>query len=315
MKGKNNKSQKKSLGRGLSALFEAIGQPPLSTQDEQTISNKIEADVKKIEGYQLLQIELIEAHPYQPRNHFDEEKLQELAISIKNYGIIEPIIVNPKSSITGKVTYEIIAGERRLRAAKLAGLSEIPALIKNHNNENLLEMMLIENLQREDLTPMEEAQSYETIINKKNLTQEQLADFLGKSRSYIANMMRILKAPSEVKQKLVENQLSMSQVRTLMSLPVKEMITLADQAVKKNLSVRDLEKSVSRFHKQNSPIQTTKLTKATKKDPNIYEIEGMYRDRLKTKVSIHPLKNKKGKIEIEYYDYDELLEILSKIKE
>lgn len=327
---KKPQKPKKALGRGLSALFENqdanIDEVPgkassatAGVENTTDTSAKVGADLtsngaEQDQPFRLLAIEQIKANVNQPRSFFDEERLTELAQSIKEFGIIEPIIVN--QSTDGK-HYEIIAGERRLRAAKRAGLKEVPTVIKTVANDDLLEMMLIENLQREDLTILEEAESYATIIEKKNLTQDQLATRIGKSRSHITNALRILKAPLAVKKLLAENQLSPSQVRTIINLPEEKMITLAEETATTDLSVRELERRVKGISKpaKKGNVKELSPTKSNGKDPNIMEIEELYRNRLKTKVTISPIKNKQGMIEIEYYHYDELLDILNRISE
>ena len=205
-------SRSKGLGRGIDALFQE------SKEEQQPDEQVVELEISEIRP-----------NPYQPRKTFNEEALEELAKSIKKSGVFQPIIVR-KSSVKG---YEIIAGERRYRASKLAKKTEIPAIIREFNEEQMMEVAVLENLQREDLTPLEEAEAYNTLMEKLNLTQTQVSERLGKSRPYIANYLRLLGLPGKVKLMLQDGSLSMGQARTLLAVKDKEkLMELAEKTVK-----------------------------------------------------------------------------------
>ena len=280
----------KGLGRGIDALFSEY-------------SNLDKIDVAS-ERVQEIKLEEIRPNPYQPRKTFDEEALNELARSIKQSGVFQPIILR-ESTIKG---YEIIAGERRFRASKLAGKTTIPAIIREFDEEKMMEVAVLENLQREDLTSLEEAEAYDMLMKKLKLTQEEVAARLGKSRPYIANYLRLLGLPEIVKQMLQANDISMGQARTLLGLKdKKQIIRLAKKVIKENLTVRQLEQLVT---KMNHPKdQTEKSEKTTKKPYYIRESEERLMDKFGTSVVIHE-KDKKGKIEIEYLSTEDLTRIL-----
>lgn len=226
-------SNKKALGKGLEELF----------SNASLTFDSFEEQIVKEEKNNSMEIPLkdIRSNPYQPRKTFDEAALNELADSIKEYGVVEPIIV--KKSIKG---YEIVAGERRTKAAKIAGLISIPAIVKDFTDDEMMEIALLENIQREDLNPIEEAESVNAIINSRGLTQEEFAKKFGKSRSYITNLLGILKLPEEVKDMVKDKKISMSHARSLSKLDDQEkMVNIAHKIVKENLNVRDIEKLLS----------------------------------------------------------------------
>lgn len=278
----------KALGRGLEALFSAVESPKT---DKDTVV--------------MLKLDEIRTNPYQPRRTFDEDSLQELAASIKKQGVFQPVIVRP-SAVMG---YELIAGERRFRASKLAKEETIPAIIREFDEEKMMEVAVLENLQREDLTPLEEAQAYNTLMEKLDLTQAQVSERLGKSRPYIANYLRLLSLPKEVKDLLQAGKLSMGQARTLLSLKDKKLLgKVAQKTVKEGLTVRQLEQLVGSL---NGEVKAKKPKKTPKKDPHLHHSEELLRERLGTSVSIKEnKKTKKGKIEIEYLSLDDLNRIL-----
>ncbi|MSE04533.1 ParB/RepB/Spo0J family partition protein, partial [Lactobacillus salivarius] len=221
-------SRSKGLGRGIDALFQE------SKEEQQPDEQVVELEISEIRP-----------NPYQPRKTFNEEALEELAKSIKKSGVFQPIIVR-KSSVKG---YEIIAGERRYRASKLAKKTEIPAIIREFNEEQMMEVAVLENLQREDLTPLEEAEAYNTLMEKLNLTQTQVSERLGKSRPYIANYLRLLGLPGKVKLMLQDGSLSMGQARTLLAVKDEQkLIELAEKTVKEGLTVRQLEQLVAQIN-------------------------------------------------------------------
>lgn len=284
-------SKNKGLGRGIDALF-------------QDFSSLEEVDVQK---EQVVEIDLTELrpNPYQPRKTFEESSLNELAESIKQSGVFQPIIVR-KSQVKG---YEIIAGERRFRASKLAGKETVPAIVREFDEEAMMQVAVLENLQREDLNPMEEAEAYEMLMKNLNLTQVELAERLGKSRPYIANYLRLLTLPKIVKDLVQKETLSMGQARTLLGLKDKaKMIALANRALKENLTVRQLEQIVAKMNE--GDMATEKPKKQVKEKPYyIRESEDRLMDKFGTTVAIQE-KEGKGRIEIEYLSAADLTRIL-----
>lgn len=279
---------KRGLGKGLQALIPEIEEEKGDSLD--------------------IQIKDIHPNPYQPRKEFDQDKLSELAISIEEYGLVQPIVVTP-----GKKGYQIVAGERRWRAASMLGMDRIPAVIKDYTDQELMEIALIENLQREDLNPIEEANAYKELMDKFNLTQEQMAKRLGKSRTLIANTLRLLTLSDDLQVLIQNNQISAGHGRTLLAEgnTIKRKL-LANRVVGEKLSVRELEniiKSSKVEKKTNKKIRKTSATRL-----NIYnELEDNLQRALGTKVNILD-RNKKGKIQIEYYseeDLDRIYEIIT----
>lgn len=271
----------KGLGKGINALF------PGETINEADKVNQISVGE-------------IRTNPYQPRKIFDQGALEELAESIKEHGILQPIIVRKAGE-----KFELVVGERRFRAAKLIKLKEVPAIIKELTDQQMMELAILENLQREDLTPIEEAEAYQKLMEALNLTQEQLAFRLGKSRPHIANHVRLLALPQNVRKLISEKELSMGHGRTLLGLRSKKLIPeTAEKVVKENLNVRQLENLVQRLN-EDVPRETIEK----KKDIFIEEKQSELRDRFGTNVQIKKNKNK-GKIEIEFFSEDDLERIL-----
>lgn len=271
----------KGLGKGINALF-----PGEALKDS--------TQVTRIKTSQL------RVNPYQPRKIFDEKALQELSESIKEHGILQPIVVRK----AGK-THEIVVGERRFRAAKLAGIKEIPAIVKELTDQQMMELAILENLQREDLTPIEEAEAYERLMDALKLTQEQLAFRLGKSRPYIANHLRLLSLPEEVRDMISSQELTMGHGRALLGIKKKKIINeIARKTIKEKLNVRQLEALVQRLN-ENVPRETI----PEKKDIFVEEKQSELRDRFGTNVLIKKKKNK-GKIEIEFFSEEDLERIL-----
>ena len=256
-------------------------------------------------GLKEIDVSLIKPGPEQPRKDFDEKALQELAQSIKEKGVLQPVIVR-KSDDGG---YYIIAGERRWRAAKAAGLKKIPAIVKDVDQSTALELALVENIQRDNLNPVEMADAFKRLIDEYNYTQEELSKRVGKDRATIANYLRILNLPPEIKDLIVNDRISLGHAKAILSLPTKSLqIEVARQVVNKGLSVRETE----RLCAQKKTKKQAKGAKKKEKDPNILALEEKLKQSLGTKVQIHH-KGKKGKIEIQYYSLDELdrlLEIL-----
>ena len=270
---------KKGLGKGLGALIAS------ETNDDNT-------------GVIEVKINEIEPNSDQPRKYFDDDKLSQLSDSIKQHGVIQPIIVKKDNNM-----YTIIAGERRWRAAKLAGLTKVPVLIKEYTDKQVMEIALIENLQREDLNPIEEADAYQRLMEEYKLTQEQIADTLGKSRPAIANTLRLLSLPNSIKKYVISGDLSSGHARCLIVLPdeIKQQVA-ARYIIDNKLSVRDTEKYVKKMQ-EDTPRKIDKI------NPDIVDIENRLKNILGTKVKLLA-KNNKGKITIEYFSNDELDRII-----
>ncbi len=293
-------SSSKGLGKGLGALFGVF--------DEEESYNKI-TNEKKSTGVAEIEIDKIRANPNQPRKNFDEEALKELAASIKVHGIVQPIILNKQDD----GNYLIIAGERRYRAAKLCGLKVVPAVIKNYTDKQVKEISIIENLQREDLNPIEAARSIKELMDEYNLTQEVVSERIGKSRSNVANTLRLLTLTPEVLAMVENGKLSAGHARCLVSIDdVNDQIRLANVVVSKNLSVRDLEKAV-----KNLSNPTKKIVIKEEQSLELKELINQMQKTFATKVSAIGNDNK-GRIYIDYYNRDdldriaELLELLNK---
>ena len=277
------------LGKGLSAIFGEDVSNVLEDiqQGKSEVHSKFEVDVKDVKP-----------NPYQPRKHFDDDKIQELADSIKLHGVFTPILV--KKAVKG---YELITGERRLRASKLAGLKRIPAILMDFDDQQMLEIALLENIQREDLNAIEEAQGYEKLIKKLGYKQEELAHRIGKSREHVANMLRLLKLPASVQQHVVNNELSMGHVRALLSLKdPKLMEEVAQKAIQLHLSVRAVETLVKNMNEPKpEPVKK-------ERDVNLDQVEKRLQSRFGTKVKID-----EKQIVIKYHGNDDLNRVLEMI--
>ena len=279
----------KGLGRGLDAIF-ATENVEIVTDNDKIVEIALD-EIKK--------------NPYQPRTYFNEEKLNELKESIEKNGLLQPIIV--KKAVKG---YYIIAGERRYRAFELLDRKGIPAIIKEMTDEEMMVFAVLENLQREDLSALEESESYKNLMDKMSLTQEELAKKLGKSRPYIANSLRLLKLPTEIKNKLEQGVISTAHARTLLSLKTKKaMEEVCVLVVERKMSVRELEEYVAKL------LKPREVRKTKAKDIFIEEQENILKKRLGTSVTIKQGRNKKGKIEIEFKDNDEFERIISLFKD
>ena len=296
---------KKGLGRGLNQLIptgDEARTKSKSTPGEttKTITKEVVKEVVK-EVEQKVKITQIEPNKSQPRKQFDEDALQELADSIKQYGVLEPLIVTKKGKF-----YEIIAGERRWRAARLAGVKEVPVVIREYTDREIMEISLIENIQREDLNPIEEALAYESLINEYSLTQEEVAEKVSKNRSTIANSLRLLKLFDEVRQMIIEDKLTTGHARALIPIEDAELQTEAANFIFDNkLSVRDTEIYIKKL--LSIPKESKENIVATN-DLSIFynDIESRLKDILGAKIAIKSKNNEKGKIEINYYSQDEL---------
>ena len=285
------------LGKGLDSMI-----PPKATQravkeDKNTISKT---------GETILKINEVEPNKKQPRKFFNEEALQELSDSIKQHGIVQPLVVAKKDDY-----FEIIAGERRWRAAKLAGLKEVPVVIKDYSPQEIMEVALIENIQREDLNPVEEAKAYQNLIKEYNLKQEEVAERVSKSRSAITNSLRLLKLSDDVLTLLMEEEISSGHARALLGLEDSEkQFEIAEKIAKDHLSVREVEKLVKNI---NQPAKKTKK-KELSNDFLYHDMEEKVKLKTGTKVRINRKSENKGKIEIDYYSQDDLEKILGYFK-
>ena len=293
--------KKSGLGKGLDSLIPSAGakksNPAKSEVKKEVVVEKV---VKKEEV--MLKITEVEPSREQPRKNFNEDALLELADSIKQFGIIQPLIVQKQDDY-----YEIIAGERRWRAAKLAGLKEVPVIIKNYTEQERVEIALIENIQREDLNPIEEALAFRRLLTEFELKQDELAERVYKSRTAVTNSMRLLKLDERVQQMVVDEKISTGHARALLAVEDKEQqYTLANKIFDEKLSVRETERLMKNFQKE-------KENKKSQKTENefIYKgIEEKIKMILGTKVTVNHKKNNKGRIEIEYYSNEELERIM-----
>lgn len=280
--------KRKALGRGLEQLFNDEG------LNFDTIENSIIEEAKTNDQIVEINLSELRANPYQPRKNFDEEALNELASSIKEHGVFQPIIV--KKSIKG---YEIIAGERRFRASKLAGMQTIPAIVKDFSDEEMMQIALLENLQRENLTSIEEAKAYKSIIESMNITQDELAKKVGKSRSHITNILGLLKLPASVQDMVLYNKLSMGHARVLSKLDDPKIVEdLAQRVITEDLSVRKLESIV--YDNEEKEVKTKKSSN------NEYKyMEDFLKEKLGTNVKIN-----NNKISIKFSNVQDLNRIL-----
>lgn len=293
----------RGLGKGLDSLIpNALGET--KTKKEAVAKAKSEATTEEKEPQTLVKITKVEPNREQPRKNFDEDALQELADSIKQFGLLQPILVQDR-----KDYYEIIAGERRWRAAKLAGLKEVPVIIRNYTEQEIVEISLIENIQREDLNPVEEAMAYKRLIDEFHLKQDEIAERVGKSRTAVTNAMRLLKLSEKVQQMLIDEMITAGHARAILSIADKEkQESIAMKIFDEKLSVRETEALVKRMLE---PPKTAKKSKFSSAEDAIYEsLEEKMKSIMGTRVQIHRKKNDKGKIEIEYYSKDELERII-----
>ena len=302
--------KKSGLGRGLDALFpEKTVQSKPKTVKTVKEEKKVAVDTKKSSqqetsnGERMMKISMIEPNREQPRKKFDEDALQELSESIKQYGILQPLLVSDK-----KDYYEIVAGERRWRAAKMAGLKEVPVVVKEFSTQEIVEISLIENIQREDLNPVEEAMAYKRLIDEFHLKQDEIAERVSKSRTAVTNSMRLLKLASRVQQMMVDEMISAGHARAILAISDPEQqYNAAMKVFDEKLSVRETEKLVK-------SILTPTKKKPVASNPTedaIYEsLEEKMKGITGTRVFIHRKKNNKGKIEIEYYSRDDLDRII-----
>ena len=296
---------KKGLGKGLGNLIPESDKEAQKTKVvEKVVEKKV---IVKEPAETIVKINEVEPNKNQPRRTFDEDALLELAESIKQHGLIQPLIVKKRDKY-----YEIIAGERRWRAAKMAGLKEIPIVIKDLSDQEIMEVALIENIQREDLNPIEEAQAYQRLIKEYNYKQDELAERVSKSRVAVTNSMRLLKLDERVQKMIIDDMISAGHARALLAITDSEkQYTIAMKVFDEKLSVRETEKLIKNLDKQVKPKVNT-----TPENDFIYrDIENKLKESMGTKVIIHNKDNNKGKIEIEYYsqdDFERIVDILKK---
>lgn len=302
--------KKSGLGRGLDALFpEKTVQSKPKTVKTVKEEEKVAVDTKKSSqqetsnGERMMKISMIEPNREQPRKKFDEDALQELSESIKQYGILQPLLVSDK-----KDYYEIVAGERRWRAAKMAGLKEVPVVVKEFSTQEIVEISLIENIQREDLNPVEEAMAYKRLIDEFHLKQDEIAERVSKSRTAVTNSMRLLKLDSRVQQMMVDEMISAGHARAILAISDPEQqYNAAMKVFDEKLSVRETEKLVKSIL---TPTKKKPVVSNPTEDAIYESLEEKMKGITGTRVFIHRKKNNKGKIEIEYYSRDDLDRII-----
>ncbi len=284
-------ASKKKLGKGLDAIFNDASMGG----DLQSVISAIENKAPQLTQV-MIPLKDIRPNPYQPRQYFNEDKLNELAQSIQEHGIFQPIIL--KESVHG---YEIVAGERRFRASQIVGLNDIPAIIVDFSDQQMMEIALLENIQRENLNAIEEAQAYKSLMEKLNLTQEELSKRIGKSRTHIANIVRLLKMPEELQNYVLKGQLSMGHIRPLITIDPVKAVEIAKKAIEQNLSVREVENIVKGIK-----LQEDRKAKPKEEKPKEYiYVEGLLRKKYRTKIKVDD-----HAITIKYTDVEDLNRIL-----
>ena len=302
--------KKSGLGRGLDALFpEKVSQEkPKTVRSSKLKTNtatvKTTLDQPAVKGETIVKISKVEPNREQPRKKFDEDALLELSESIKMYGVLQPLLVSDK-----KDYYEIVAGERRWRVAKMAGLKEVPVVIKEFSDQEIVEISLIENIQREDLNPVEEAMAYKRLIDEFNLKQDEIAERVSKSRTAVTNSLRLLKLDARVQQMMVDEMISAGHARALLAISdAEKQYSVAMRIFDEKLSVRETEKLVKTIL---NPSKKRENAVSDSAEDAIYEsLEEKMKNITGTRVFIHRKKNNKGKIEIEYYSRDDLDRII-----
>lgn len=297
----NNGNKRNALGRGLSALL----------KDNDTVNNtqteKVSKEVEAVRSINEVLLENIEVNPFQPRTHFDQEALHELADSIKTQGIIQPITVRQLS----QDKYQLISGERRYQASKIAGLTSIPAYVRTANDQQMLEMALIENIQRENLNALEVALSYQRMITECNLKQEELGDRVGKNRSTVNNYLRLLKLPPDIQAALRDDEISMGHARALISIDNFGLqLSIFKQLIEQELSVRKLEELVREAMEGAGKKDPSKQAKEKNKDPEIASVQQKLSTHFGTKILIKADQKNKGEIKIPFVSTDDLNRIL-----
>lgn len=309
--------KKGGLGKGIDALISPSVKK--EAEKEKVIEKPVEKIVEKIVEVekvvekpveQLMRIDEIEPNRLQPRKNFDEDALQELSESIKQFGLIQPIVVKNKGEY-----YEIVAGERRWRAARIAGLKEVPVIIKEYNDKESMEIAIVENLQREDLNPIEEAQAYQKLIEEFGLKQDEAAQRVSKSRTAVTNALRLLKLDERVQQMVIDEMISGGHARALLAIEDKEeQYSMAMLIFDNKMSVRETEKLVRGHLKKEEEKKEEKKEDFSQMETIYHQLEERMKSVIGSKVAIHSRNYKKGKIEIEYYSNDELERIIDLIE-
>lgn len=306
-------AKRMALGKGADALLRNIN--GTNTAIDEAVDKNIDDNTNKKAGELMVKISLVEPNRNQPRKMFDKDSLDELTKSVKQYGVLQPIIVKKIGN-----RYEIVAGERRWRAAQAAGLSEVPVVVRDYDDQKAKEIAVIENIQRTDLNPIEEALAYKSLIEEYNLTQEELSDKVSKNRSTITNSLRLLKLSKNIQQYMIDGQISSGHARALLSLEdegKRELLAL--DIMKRSLSVRDTEKAAKALSKKKN-VELSDLTETSKED-TVRDLSLFYKEYedsiqgvLGTKVHINQKDKNKGRIEIEYYSQVELDRIMDIFK-
>lgn len=306
-------AKRMALGKGADALLRNIN--GTNTAIDEAVDKNIDDNTNKKSGELMVKISLVEPNRNQPRKMFDKDSLDELTKSVKQYGVLQPIIVKKIGN-----RYEIVAGERRWRAAQAAGLSEVPVVVRDYDDQKAKEIAIIENIQRTDLNPIEEALAYKSLIEEYNLTQEELSDKVSKNRSTITNSLRLLKLSKNIQQYMIDGQISSGHARALLSLEdegKRELLAL--DIMKRSLSVRDTEKAAKALSKKKN-VELSDLTETSKED-TVRDLSLFYKEYedsiqgvLGTKVHINQKDKNKGRIEIEYYSQVELDRIMDIFK-
>ena len=289
--------KKTGLGRGLTAL--------LANSDVDAM-----IEPKSNDELRVIDVDLIERGPWQPREHFDEEALQELADSIATQGVVQPIVVRQKTSVDGRERFEIVAGERRWRASQKAGLSQVPAVIKTFDDQTAAAVSLIENIQRENLNPLEESTALKRLIDEFDMTHQQVADSVARSRASVSNLLRLQELNPDVKALLAMRDIDMGHARALLAIEGMQQSSVAKEVAKKGLSVRETEALIRKLA---NPVKKSKAS--TKKDPDIVKLEDRLTESLGAQVKIKQKANGKGSLEISYSNLDVLDGILKKIEQ
>lgn len=293
----------KGLGKGLDALIA----PSTTVKVKESIGNSQDNTTSGKDAETMVKITMVEPNREQPRKNFDEDALLELSESIKQFGLLQPILVQDR-----KTYYEIIAGERRWRAAKMAGLKEVPVIIRDLTEQEIVEISLIENIQREDLNPIEEALAYKRLLTEFNLKQDEVAERVSKSRTAVTNSMRLLKLCDEVQQMIIDDMISTGHARALITIEdAEQQYMIAQKIFDEKLSVREVEKLVKDLNK---PAKVKKVVHTDKSLEIIYQdMEEKMKQALGTKVAIASKGGGSGKIEIEFYNHDDLEKITDKL--
>jgi ParB family transcriptional regulator, chromosome partitioning protein len=292
---KSSTDSRKALGKGLSALLPSRVQQPPALPPEPEQPKTLQAGVTEVE------IASIQPNPVQPRTIFQAEKLEELAQSIRANGIIQPLVIQRAGS-----HYQLVAGERRWRAARLAGLTHVPVIVREFAPDRLLEIALIENIQREDLNPIELAEALDRLVREHNLSHEEIGKRTGKDRSTVTNLIRLLKLPKEIQLLVAEHRLSMGHARAILGLPTEDLQNdVAQRTVSQGLSVRQVERYIQMLGSEREPAKALEKTEASV-DPNVTAATHELEAALGTRVKIVPQSKDRGRIEIEYFSFEEL---------